>query len=937
LDVREGLTVTSKRGRFTMPACIGGPLMKSRYKLSCAVAAILTGCAGAAFAADPAATPAAADASASATGVEEIVVTAQRRSENLQSVPETVQAFGSQQLQQLNVTNLSSLLQYTPNVTFANNGPGQGNIFMRGLSAGFAGNQSSATIAPFPNVALYLDDMSMTFPSRNVDVYAADLERVEVLEGPQGTLFGGGAEAGALRYITNKPKLNTFEASAEAQYGFTSGGAENENAHFMINIPVIDDKLAVRLVFYDDHQGGYIDNVESSFDRSNADLGNAYFKIKPNATTGLCPNGLPQNNPGNGGYCALPASQAPAANNASVAGPNQNPATYQGLRAEILYKINEDWNVLITQSLQNLDAEGISAEEPYGSDFQALQPLQETSFSPAYDKDDWESTAWTVNGKVGDLRLVYTGGYMVRHINQQMDYSNYSRSAGGMYYECTGPGTGFGKTAPTQCYSPVSYWDDKVKNTHFTQEFRVSTPDTWRLRGIAGVYYEQFRIYDDMNFNYKTIPSCTAANYTLYEANPANVCVGDVAPAPGATTNDPGVRSDATAFGEDTQRGYNQEAAFISADFDIIPHVLTITGGTRYFQYNEFEVGSQYETGTNCVGVPNAVGCTADDTNIDSHKDHVTYHGFKSRAGVNWHINDRTLAYFLWSQGFRPGAFNRSFNDVAPIQTSSGAIVEQYQKPNSYAPDTLTNFEIGLKTELFDRRLLVDLSAYDMNWDNVQLLFFNPAAGLGNTTFGVNGPNYNVKGIEAQVVAKLMPGLTAQGSASYNHEVQTSSPCLLSNIASSPTNGQCITQVYSSQLGTNVAFQNPFGANGTTPAFAPAFQGNIRVRYEWAIGNYKAYVTASGQYTGSMYNQPATYTSGVGVIIPGTTLLRYYQPGYATADVSAGVAKDNWYVEVYSNNLFDSHSSVFTSSAQFIESMVPIRPRIIMLKVGAHF
>jgi hypothetical protein len=167
--------------------------------------------------------------------------------------------------------------------------------------------------------------------------------------------------------------------------------------------------------------------------------------------------------------------------------------------------------------------------------------------------------------------------------------------------------------------------------------------------------------------------------------------------------------------------------------------------------------------------------------------------------------------------------------------------------------------------------------------------------------------------------------------------VQTSSPCLLSNIAGSPTNGGCISEVYSSALGTNVAFENPFGAVGTSPAFAPKFQGNIRFRYEWTIGAYKPYAMVSAQYTGSMYNQPATYTSGAGVLVPGTTLLRYYQPGYATADIAAGLAKDNWYVEVYSNNLFDSHASMFTTSAQFIESMIPVRPRIVMLKVGAHF
>ena len=913
--------------------------MKTKYKLSCAAVALLAGLGhvGGAFAA------AADAASAPSTGVEEVVVTATRRNETLQNVPQTVQAFGDQQLQQLNITNLNSLIQYTPNVTFANNGPGQGNIYMRGLSAGFAGNQSSATISPFPNVALYLDDMSMQFPSRNVDVYAADLERVEVLEGPQGSLFGGGAEAGVLRYITNKPKLDTFEASAEAEYGFTSHGADNENARFIINVPVVSDKLAVRLVVYDDHQGGYIDNVPSTFTRSNSDLGNHYLNVLPSGTTGLCPNGLaPSNVAATGGYCALTGSQAPQANNYAIAAKNQNPATYQGLRAELLYKINEDWNVLITQSLQNLNAEGVSAEEPYGSDFQKLAPLQETSFSPSYDKDNFESTAWTVNGAVGPLKLVYTGGYMVRHIDQQQDYTNYARGFYGTYYQCVGGKTGWGKGTP-QCFSPVSYWNDKVKNTHFTQEFRVSTPDDWRLRGIAGAYYEQFRIHDDMNFNYKSIPSCTTSNLAL-----GIPCAADTTTAPGATSNIGGftILPDNTAFGEDTQRGYNQEAAFVSLDFDIIPHVLTITGGTRYFQYNEFETGSQYATGTECFDVPNGDCGPSSYKNIDSHDDHITYHGFKSRAGINWHVNDRTLAYFLWSQGFRPGAFNRAQGAVAPVlQTAAGVdvpvgapaaagdvVVKQYNKPNGYAPDSLTNYEIGFKTELFDRRLQINLSAYYMDWDNVQLVFFNPAA-LGNTSFGVNGPDYNVKGVEAQVVARVLPGLTAQGSATYNHETQTSSPCLKANLL----NNACITELYSSATGMNGSFENPFGALGTTPAFAPKFQGNLRLRYEWTIGDYKPYAMISGQYTGSMYNQPATYSSGEGVLVPGTTLLRYYQPGYATADIAVGVHKDKWYAEVYSNNLFDSHASQFTSSAQFIESMVPLRPRIVMLKVGANF
>ena len=490
--------------------------MKIRYIASCAVAALLSGGA-AALAADAASSPvtdatsaavaSAGGAGAVATaggvasaaslasaaiaaqsepgspGVAEIVVTAQRRNESLEKVPLTIQAFTGQTLQQLQVTTLDDLLKYTPNVTYGNNGPGQGNIFIRGLSAGFAGNQSSATAGNFPNVAVYLDDQSFQFPSRNVDIYVADMNRVEVLEGPQGTLFGGGAEAGAVRYITNKPNPSKYEAYAEGSYGGTSGGAENSSVNATLNVPIIQDKLAIRAVVYDERRGGYIDNVPSTFTRSNSDIGNYYFGIAP--TKGVCPNHLPAT-AGNG--CTLP--NTPTINNEQVAGKDQNPTTYQGARISALYDINPDWNVLIQQSFQDLDAEGLNAEYPIGSDFQNLKALQVTSFSPSYDKDRFENTSWTLNGKVGPLRAVYTGGYLDRHISQQMEYTNYSRTGGGIYYQCTG-GTGglFGAGTTPTCYSPQGYWQDTVKNTHLTQEARLSTPDDWRLRAGGRYLY----------------------------------------------------------------------------------------------------------------------------------------------------------------------------------------------------------------------------------------------------------------------------------------------------------------------------------------------------------------------------------------------------------------------------------------------------------------
>jgi iron complex outermembrane receptor protein len=905
--------------------------MKFSYMASCAVAAVLSGWAGAAAAADPNGAPApdstqpnasaAIQSSAPAGGGQDIVVTAQRRQESVQKVPMTVQAFSGQTLSKLNVTTLDDLIKYTPNVTFGSNGPGQGDIFFRGLSSGFRGNQSSATVADFPNVAIYLDDQSMQFPGRNVDVYVADMERIEVLEGPQGTLFGGGAEAGALRYITNKPKLDAFGGDIEVMGGLTDGGGPNGSIQATINAPIIPDKLAVRAVIYDDYEGGYIDNVPSTFTRNNADLGNFYFGIHP--VGGLCPNHLPA---GAAGFCSPPNSGP--INNYAIAKKDQNPTTYTGGRVSALYEINNDWNVLITESLQSLDAEGLSADYPVGSDFQTLKPLQVTAFNPSYDKDRFENTAWTVNGKIGPLSAIYTGAYLIRNISQQMEYTNYSRSAGGMYYQCTGGSTGYG--GPAFCYSPSAFWHDDVHSTHLSNELRLSSPDDWRLRFIVGAYEEQFRIYDVQNFNYKSIPACSAANLATALGGGAP-CLADPNTVPGTTTNSPGVRSDITAFGEDTQRGYDQYAGFASFDFDLIPGVLTLTAGTRYYSYSEYEVGSQYGTNTGCLDVLNGQ-CVGNTVNINAEHYRTTYSGFKSRANLTWHVDPNTLAYFTFSQGFRPGGFNRS-DTKEVLKDATGA--NQFEEPGSYAPDSLNNYEVGLKTQLFDHRLQLNLSAYWMDWSNVQFFLFDPPYGI-NTTFGINGPSYNVKGIEAQFVGRVTDGLTVQGSVSYNNDTESLAPCLKDNVKGTAAFGQCITTAKPSG-GVAGPFPSPFGVLGAVPAFSPTWQANVRARYEWQINSYDAFVMVGASYTGDMFNQPASYPSGEGVLIPNTTYLRYLQPAYTTIDASAGVSRDKWSAELFGTNLTNSHASTFTSSAQFIKSEVPLRPLVVGLKLGYKF
>jgi iron complex outermembrane receptor protein len=639
--------------------------MNFNPKLSYAIAAILSGSsAGFVYAAAPA-----ADTEASTDMIQEITVTAQRRTENAQDVPISIQAMTAETLTQLNVQTLNDYIKYLPNVTTANNGPGQNEVFMRGLSAGSQPSQGSGSTGLWPNVAIYLDNQSGQLPNRNLDVYAADLNRIEVLEGPQGTLFGAGAEAGAIRYITNEPKLDTTEGSVKAGYGATAHGDPNSDVTAVLNLPLIADTLAVRGVVYADSRGGYIDNVAATFARKDTDIGIHYANYP--AVNGQCPDGQPNN-----GYCVPPGS--PTVNNGPEIGNAINPVTYEGIRVEALYKINDDWNVLLTQSYQDMYSQGVFYQQPNASDGTPLQPLEVTVFNPSYDKDRFESTAWTVNGKLGDLKAVYTGGYLVRHVEQVGDYTNYARGVYADYYQCFGPGTGYNTTLKSTCFSPSATWRSIEKNEHQQHEFRLSTPDDWRARAIVGAFWEANELFDQTGWNYKSVPSCTASGAGGTPGNDG--CFTNIGTAPGTTVVNPGVQGPTTSFYQDTVRETKQTAFFASVDYDLIPKVLTATLGTRHFRFDNSSAGS-VSGSFYCFqqGAP-AGGCQNDVYNLNSQNLRDTESGFKSRGNLTWHIAPDLMVYYTYSQGFRPGGFNQNGN--TPHAFTPG-LVPQYFIPSS--------------------------------------------------------------------------------------------------------------------------------------------------------------------------------------------------------------------------------------------------------------
>jgi len=900
-------------------------------KLSYAIAAILGGAALGTSAALSAPDSADTGANGPSDTLAEVTVTAQRRTENIQDVPISMQALTSQTLQQLNISTFDDYIKYLPNVTSANNGPGQNEVFMRGLSAGSQASQGSGSTGLFPNVAIYLDNQSGQLPNRNLDIYAADLNRIEVLEGPQGTLFGSGAEAGAIRYITNEPKLDVTEGDIKAGYGVTAHGDPNSDVTAVLNLPLIADTLALRGVIYDDSRGGYINNVPATFTRENSDIGivNAYYP----AVGGHCPNGLP---PGSAGDCVPPGS--PSINNASVVGNAINPVTYQGIRVEALYKINEDWNVLLSQSYQDMEAQGVFYQQPNGSDGAPLRPLEVTLFNPAYDKDKFESTAWTVNGKLGDLKAVYTGGYLVRNVDQAGDYTNYARGVYADYYQCYGPGSAANALKST-CFSPSSTWHDVEKNEHQQHEIRVSTPDDWRIRAIAGAYYEDNKHYDQTAWMYKTVPACTSNGAP---GTPGNTgCLSDVGTFTGTTVQNPGVQSNNTSFYQDQVRDTRQTAIFASADVDLIPKVLTATLGTRHYSFENSMAGSVMSSfGCFQAGTPTG-GCqSAYSYNLNADNLRDTESGFKSRGNLTWHITPDAMVYYTYSQGFRPGGFNQNGNAVHAYDLNG---IPQYIVPKSYSSDKLTNNEIGWKTEFFDHRLQWNGAVYRENWDDVQIEFFNPGV-VGNLFYDTNGQNFLIKGLETSLVARVVSGLTLQAAAAWNHSEQTNSPALIDNndgqiagVPASPNFGKPIT--FACVLpGTRCAsVSNPFGPIGAPSADAPPLQFSLRARYEWSIAGYTPFVQAGAAHNGIAFTQAGsnpTIASGGAIA---TSRGKFEMPAYTTFDASFGVAKDPWWVNISGQNLSNSNAATFISTDQFIVAQTPLRPRVIGMSFGYKF
>src|SRR6266480_2431856 len=386
-----------RRGAAGAPTCAWRPGALQRLPIASAVAAAL------------AAVPVVhAQESRQAGALEEVVVTAQKRSENLQDVPLAIVALGTQKLEELHITNLDDYVKFLPSVSYVrgqgqggNGQPGITHVYMRGVVSGGDGNHSGSQ----PSVGTYLDEQPVTTIDGTVDVHVYDIERVEVLEGPQGTLYGASSQAGTIRIITNKPDPTGFRAGYDAGVNSVNHGGVGYVAEGFVNLP-LSPVAAVRLVGWDEHDAGYINNVAGS--NASACIVNG-VRTFPGwsgqyAQGSGYPGSVPPNNPW---PCPAPTTiGAGSISNAAYVQNHYNTVSTKGGRGALRVNLGDNWSVTPTLMGQSVDTEGFFAFDP------ALGDLQVTHFGPENSQDSWLQAALTVEGKVSDFDMVYAGAFI---------------------------------------------------------------------------------------------------------------------------------------------------------------------------------------------------------------------------------------------------------------------------------------------------------------------------------------------------------------------------------------------------------------------------------------------------------------------------------------------------------------------------------------------
>lgn len=807
-----------------------------------------------------------------------IIVTAQKRSENLQNVPISIQALGTQKLEQLGVASFTDYAQQLPSVTFQALGgtPGTNVVYMRGVASGGDGNHSGS----LPSVGVYLDEQPVTTIGGNLDVHVYDIARIESLSGPQGTLYGASSEAGTIRIITNKPDTSGFYGSVDGEVNTVHKGGQGYKLEGMINAP-LSSNAALRVVGWYQRDAGFIDNVPGT----RTFCGTPTFDDEDNIN-GCIKDGV-------------------SVNNAAFVKKDYNYTDIYGGRAALKVDLDENWTVTPQFMYQETKSRGSYGYDPSVGD------LQVQHFFPEFRNDKFWQAALTIEGKFGNWDVTYAGAYLDRKTFQSSDYTDYSEAYDSLYESVGGLANYF-------------YYQDSLGNTidprqkvigsdHFkklSQEFRVASPSSDPFRFVGGLFYQYQSnlIHQDYQIaNLGPLVSVNGLPGTLWLTQQKRVdqdyaAFGefslDVSPTVTLTAGGRAFIYDNTLVGF---FGFGRNPAFIQgADDNPPPNAAgsSRTGVAACFTQSGLRLRDAQLAGqTNTTLLPPEVAgspCTNLGVFTTDGVKPVKASGTGGtyRFNATWKPNSDILAYATVSRGFRPGGINR--------RGDFGA----------YQPDYLTNYELGFKTTLANGLLRLNGAVYQQDWKNFQFAYLGP----NSFTIITNGPNARIRGFDLDASISL-DRLSINLSGAYTDAKIRNNLCAAVDptfTCSDPDNS------ISAPAGTRLPITPQWKMSGTA-------------RYTVPMGEGKVYGQVNATYQSSASSDlRVDFAAAQGRL-----------EGFGQVNLAIGGEWSTYSIEAFVRNLTDERGQLsrFVQCGACTQRpyIVPTTPRMFGLRAGAKF
>lgn len=671
--------------------------------------------------------PAAGTSDGDAPGqLQEITVTAQKRVEDVKDIPLSVSAIAADALLGHHVADYDDITRTVPGVSFqAGAGPGLDNIEIRGVSS----TSGSAT------VGIYIDEVSVTVSNLYdgaVQPKLFDLERIEVLRGPQGTLYGASSMGGTIRFITKQPDLHDFSASVNTDLSYTNHGGVNSEIGGVLNLPVIDGVFALRLSVDWSAEAGYIDHYTPT--ATGAGPAGTILTLATDDSTGV----LGQN----------------AVNSVHT----------EVFRLSGKYTPTDDLTLTPALLWQRTTTGDSGIFYPsiglYDQDKRVSEPGRDVLTVPSL----------TVNARLGGADLTSVTSYFQRDFHRTTDGTYYNSNIFANYVINGG-------TAPPptdqQAYltstvlgflaSPVYY---ETKTQQISEELRLSSkadlgavPLTW----TAGIYFaDQLQTHLDDEY----IPGMQAAFQQIY---------GYPIGSPNSQYALPGVSyaNDSIYFGH-AHPSVKQIAPFGELGFQITPDLKAALGVRYVSAKSSFDINSG---GYYSFGLP------------AYYADHEKFSATTPKASLDWAINDHSNLYASVAKGFRLGGPTGPVPVYQPNGPSGspGPCDPDYDSlnlksaPTHFDSDSLWSYELGSKGRYFGNRLSVNAAAYAINWSNIQQTINLPTCGFG---FTANIGDAKIYGSELELRALVTPSLTLGLNAGTTHAYISSVSILGAGIAS---------------------------------------------------------------------------------------------------------------------------------------------------------